>query len=884
MSNETGGQPQDIDLNSLLIQMLNKILPGMLTGGGAFTPMMSGFLKDATGVSGDPAWDTTFISPKTPYGINNARLDRVAAQIGTNAMQGTGLAAQQQFYRSVIRTLNTEAGYNELKDAGKVSASSYNMYIEDKLRDAEDNKLLGTLYTMLDPMDMNAVRTGMGTAATNMIRGGASAGDRNIYAKTSEVLRNFLTDKDGKLAMDPKQYGGMGRGEIATLTSALTRDTDFLKGVEFDPKSLGVATERLRAWVQDYAKALSPLKDIFGKDMAGMLRTVEELSGQTISQMGADRVHQVATRALDSVGTGKYSMQNVTAASAAIATQLQAMDVPVLNRLNASLYATQALDAARGGVMPSFMTSAGFTEHASRLTMGTANSNASDNLAKGYAMWVQQQPAEGDKTFPAFLKKAQAIAGSNGNLVDAVMGMVGVTTVQGLEQGLAFGSYTDAKRSGDADAAIRESYVGRGLRLARYAMSRDQNVHAALKRATEKEYSEEQTSDAFDDLTALLDSNPEMIQGSEKDNRSLLASKNISQAKINEMMVMFNMFQNGKNTAPILAYMAANSNSRRQAAARTEAESRRGLLEKFTGEIAGDWKGFFTETALGKGEGYTTGTFNKIVGSSMYRDMAGSEGDKEEMAVLLAAGAGMAKSRDEDDRGAFVNSFFNYANSAAGLGNIGFRTQTTELVKLRRARSSASGGDAEALDKQIQQHTRLLDLYYSGEPQLIAGYIGTGADSDKRLAQLAELVGTNKTEGAINFLKHAKIQEQMKGPEYAGELQLYNAYLTSNQMTDTDKFDTEKWATFLKNSNADNYTKDRAAALIKEALRGTDSATASSSDIFGGLATALNSFSALIPDLADAIKELTGVVDKDKTKEENSAKSSTEATKASPHK
>ena len=72
----------------------------------------------------------------------------------------------------------------------------------------------------------------------------------------------------------------------------------------FDPSKLSESIAKFEQKVQQTARALSPLKDIFGTDVKAMTDMLQAVTGQNINQLSPNMISSIAT---STVNMARYS-------------------------------------------------------------------------------------------------------------------------------------------------------------------------------------------------------------------------------------------------------------------------------------------------------------------------------------------------------------------------------------------------------------------------------------------------------------------------------------------------------------------------------------------------------------------------------------------------
>lgn len=627
--------------SDLFNQGLAKVLGSILPGGEAFAGMASPFLQRLLGIQNDVMMNSTIMSNMTTYGTYMQNMNRMASIIGQQSSAPFMNAAQTQFLQGIARTMTSEEAYRQLYISGKTQAPTYQSYINSEVQGLKNNPITSTMYSMLDPMSMNQASRYMGYAATNMIQAGMASGNRNAFANVRSVMRGMFQDAEGNYNFSSGDYGGMGQGEVAALMAALTKNTDFLKDADLTKAgSLGDAAKKLRSTVQDYAKALAPLKDIFGKDIPGMLQSIEELTGQSISTLDPERARAVAIRAIDSTGTGRYSMGHLTAISGVMKQQMAGMDVPTMNRLNATLYATRALDYMRGGIAPNFMTADDYNNAAANLALSTASSNGADMFAQAYSLWANEQRKAGKSTsMEDFQSAVQRTAGPNGNMLKAAMALAGANTSMDLERGMAFEWYGKAKAAGMDQTMAFDAYLKQESAMAADYMAGNKGIQEELSKIAKTTIGYDESYKLFQYVMQLGTQDVSLFNMSDAQRRTALRERGLTDTEIDMQNVMFNRLRQDKWFTPYMSHVFMADGFRKQEQARQKASERRSLIESLDISISQDEKGLFRKIFVNGGKGLEDGAVTDLLADAQRLGLSGSKEAVREAEALLVIGA-----------------------------------------------------------------------------------------------------------------------------------------------------------------------------------------------------------------------------------------------------
>lgn len=627
--------------SDLFNQGLAKVLGAIIPGGEAMAGLASPFLQRMLGIQNDAMMNSVIMSNMTTYGTYQQNMNRMASMLGQQSAAPFMNAAQNQFLQGIARTMTSEEAYRQKFIEGKTNAPTYQAYINSEVQGLKNNPITSTLYSMLDPMSMNDAGRYMGYTATNMIQAGLAAGNRNAFANVKTVMRGLFQDENGNYNFSSSDYGGMGQTEVTALMAALTKNTDFLKDADLTKAgSLGDAAKRLKDTVQEYAKALAPLKDVFGKDIPGMLQSIEELTGQSIATMDPERARSVAIRAIDSTNTGRYSLQHLTAISGVMNQQMRGMNVPTLNRLNATLYASRALDYMKGGVMPNFMTADDFNNAAANLALSTASSNGADMFDQAYSLWAHNQEMAGkDSSIDTFKDMVQKTAGPNGNMLKAAMAVAGANSSMDLERGMNYSGYRSAKETGLGQGMAFDSYLKQEGRIATDYVAGNKGLRQSLGAIAGREIGYEEAYQMFQKTLDLVDKDVSLLNMNDTQRRAALKQQGLTDTEINMQNVLMTRITQDSWFTPFVGQLFMVDGFRKQEQARNKAAERRTLIESLDVSIAQDEKGLFRKLFVDGGKGLRDGAVTDMLADVQRLGLAGSKEAVQEMEALLVIGA-----------------------------------------------------------------------------------------------------------------------------------------------------------------------------------------------------------------------------------------------------
>jgi hypothetical protein len=255
----------------------------------------------------------------------------------------------------------------------------------------------------------------------------------------------------------------MNVGEAAAVTAAITKDFDLFNDVGIDPSRIRAATDKLRDKVREYAKALGPLKDVFGSDIPAMIAALENLSGQRLSQLNPQRMGAMVERVMVGATVGGYNLGQVVNMRSKIGSAIGQMNVPYINEMGALAQAATVLDATVTGFAPATMTQERYQNSVGEWVMRTSNSSGAEYLNLAYATWKQNNPEGTFEDFKAQYNTLRSEFGAD----KAILEIAGASDFYNLKnQGYQSRYFTDAVREDIGGRLAREEnlneLIGRG--------------------------------------------------------------------------------------------------------------------------------------------------------------------------------------------------------------------------------------------------------------------------------------------------------------------------------------------------------------------------------------------------------------------------------------
>lgn len=715
--------PQALTFEDLEQQMLNSVFGG--TPLAPFVPMATPLLNQMMGLAGpgwrNPIMDSTVFTNMTPYGTYMHQMQNRFNRVANDALNRQSNAARRGWLENIGRTMMSFESWKQT-DLGQQYAATttdeavlrqhYDDYIANEAI-GRDGWLANAGYKFLDPEGYEAARNYLGMAGANLIRNGALKGRRSAYMQ-ARAVGNMFMGPDGKFNFDKTEYGYMNIGEASAVAAAITKDTDLFSDAGFDTNKIREATEKLRKKVQDYTRALSPLKDIFGTDVPAMIDAIEGISGQKLSQMDAGSMERLSARIAASMQVGGYDIKQLGAMTTQMRGAIGKMAVPFTHELAAGTQAMTVLDATASGMAPAAMTKMRYDNNVGEMVLRTSNSQGAEYLNFAYAAWKDRDENK-NKDFNAFKAEYDALRKEYGADA-AILRMGGAADFYQLRnQGYASRYYLDAVKEDVGGRIARGERLGT---LITYGyMQADGTVRDDYLKAT---------SAIQTDIKLLTDNDylDEQVKQGIISGDVARQIQTIKQGGYGEeLLTAFHFNAELARKEPIYA---------KQAQLRKTLDAMKEALPENLTEFANNFI---------KGKG---GLLQPLITSKLYT-MADEETQGMLRDVAYAADEEMKALGivDDEERRKFVHDYFAYATEN-GYKDEAF---TEELIKLSAARTTMdeidkkTAGRNKTQEEQDQWEKARREAVYAGramhmsryvDQERLASYVGTGEGADQR--------------------------------------------------------------------------------------------------------------------------------------------------------
>lgn len=445
----------DDKVTELISKLLGQIAPGV-------GPFLTGLIKNPVysmlGLNpNDVMLNAIVDTNQTPFGAYNLLQNNSIKKGGQYAIHSIANAAKLNAFRGLSGTLTSDKAWARLGAAER--GASYKEYIENKALEKSSSIPWNMLYGMWDPNGIGKASPFLSDAASNMIRKGVSRGDRDSYAKAGQIMRGMFTDDTGKYDFKERDYGYMNQTDVAAIAANLTKDMDILAntGGKVTRTQLKGTTDKFKKVLQEYSKALAPLKDVFGDDIASMLKTMESVTGSSMGSLGAGRVRQIATHIADNLASGKFTAEEFFIVNNQFKASLGATKgISRFTKQQSHMLAMDTLGGVNGGAIPIGFDKKTFASNVARMNKAIATGGLAEIADLAYAGWTNAQNAKAkpgekvDTSIDAFKADIDRMTrDGKTSYITALYKLGGNYTNQyAMRSNQAFASYRVAKEKG----------------------------------------------------------------------------------------------------------------------------------------------------------------------------------------------------------------------------------------------------------------------------------------------------------------------------------------------------------------------------------------------------------------------------------------------------
>lgn len=738
------GSVQTIEdlLRQILGAVMNQVIPA---GGNMASGLLTPMLRRALG--NDIAWDMPITANTTAEGIYRHQMNRRVYNMQQDLSRDIQQTVTESLVRDWERTKNSFEDWQLSHPRG--TRGEYDAYIDTKTRNSMDSGMYKTMAGWINnALDLNGgagVGEALGQAAANFARQGVIRNDPNALLYGRAMVENLLLDPETRtvrvgsrdtvvpvrdangnvrMAFDRDNWSGMNQKSVADLAAALSRETDFLKGIDpSNTEQLKSASGKFKEMVREYATALSPLKDVFGDDTASMIASLERMTGQGLSKMGAMRASAMAVQLADRYNSGMYGTQFLTSNVRTMQGLVdQAEGLSSIHYLNSLNMGVRGSDMARGaGTTPAYMSRERWDREAMKLAFQTSISPAAENMALDYSIWAKHRERAGIKqnSWEDFQNALSSYMDEHPGMdVRSATGQLsGALSRAEKEEGRAYNYFDWAVTNGYAADMAAEGELNKRRLIAARAMNMDVGIQRIIDNVAATAAKEgvpmrltrsgfiQRTMDVLEnrpDLYGIKDQKKLREEiGSLVDNENNLVYTDAEADVISS--IMFKMFNDTEDSATQSYLNTAQAVVGRRETRKyaDEAARRRDRYATLQSDLLRPGSQLVGDLLHG---GFSIDAIRERLGAGGYiESVNGSYADKDNLAAVLSAANMMAAKRyakgDEEDiaqaRSGYISRFYGYANSTEGLKS------TTFQENLRKYQAALEAGDSAGVQSAL---------------------------------------------------------------------------------------------------------------------------------------------------------------------------------------
>jgi len=718
------------DLQQIITNALSSVFEAFNLGdiGRALSTFGVGALARFTG--NDISWNSvisTNMSAGGLYAYNRQNQLLEMTKAVTDDMMATGLRNAAYAYERSIHSFKNWSAEN----GGGINA--YDQFIQQRVQADVSKFGMQGLYNHLSNLGFidqsAAVSSNMGLVAGTLAGGGWMRGDMNALRFGRAVAENLFTGAGygdngygeyANIRYNRDAWGGFSQKAISELAASIAKDTDLIGTVDTTaPDQVHNAIMRFRDSVHAYAEALEPLRDVLGDEMQSMIQVLEQISGQSLGRLGAERISSISSRLTSRLENRQFSVAELQGTSNWFINAIER--TPGLGEWGvrgATMQALDSLDLERGGTFrANYMSQAAYAQSARQLAFNTANSNGADLQAKAYAIWRwnrEKGAAERLRTavaeiaggtpedeltatqlsdiaearraimdneqqrnnFGVFHQEVMAMVDAGMDPSAAAMEVAQVNTPGELNAGVARAGYGDAIMSGQAAFAGREFYLRSRLRQMQWWSGMNQSFIIATGLSGNDNAGEEARAIAEDIRKAvtlspdILNQNPEERARAIANLRDTEGGQLFSNDRAARMAAGLSVQMNDRRWRDVYTAVGQQQNYIDAFTRQASQEARNARVKAYGGALFRSGEGILQLFA----EGWSDDNLHKMLVASNLIDAAGNDPDGMQ-ALLSAAGSAATQIFGEDNAegsSALVERVFRYGNSNEGLLNNSF--------------------------------------------------------------------------------------------------------------------------------------------------------------------------------------------------------------------
>lgn len=289
--------------------------------------------------------------------------------------------------------------------------------------------------------------------------------EKNMAKAIAERMSNTIQDmakQANRFAIgmgdaNEGHFGGFTGAQVSQIASILSNAAQ-----QIDPENLERDVNAFKDKVKSLARALSPLKDIFGHDVKAMTDMLQAITGQSISQLTPAMVQSLATSTVDMSRYSGATAVQMAQAGRTILSLSANMGGTTFSRVGAGTLGAYYSGLMAAGNAPAGVHAAQYAAHTQQALASAQASQGTDWAAMAYGVWVQQQRKKNpnaDTSIQTFMRLVSEKRASSPDMMTALVRVAGKNSVQDLLRGKGTTQYRVALQNPNlAKLGIEEQY------------------------------------------------------------------------------------------------------------------------------------------------------------------------------------------------------------------------------------------------------------------------------------------------------------------------------------------------------------------------------------------------------------------------------------------
>ena len=456
--------------NTFLQDQIQNISTGIF--GQRIGPLMSKLASlavpsDFSNENGLAPFDVGFISSK-------------GQTLSNNFLNYTAAAYKKKFERDkrLEKSLTKDfyTAYYNLTMQGKQQQE-----IENAINNAISSQPYSVPYfikTLVDPSDIKSTTENITEAGKDLLQRERISSPLGTSAlQKAQALRASMTSMvlDANLRaigetrkIDPKtkketqiaSYSGFTGKAVSQLSKILAQSTSVLQG-DLNSGQIKRAVEEFQNSVQNTAKALMPLRDIFGQDIKAMITTLQSITAQPISRISPQRLQALSRDIVNAMRSNPQLTAGDIARSGKalqmLGMQAQLNQVGMLSARKAGIRFAHFM--SNNNITPWGMTTDYFRGQIGKNIIDAQKSQDKQLVSQAFAIWKEEQTKDSPRTIQQFKSLLRASINRGQSTDDFIFGKVlnlGVKNRIDLQQrAMASGYYKSARQQDFSDVGVQ---------------------------------------------------------------------------------------------------------------------------------------------------------------------------------------------------------------------------------------------------------------------------------------------------------------------------------------------------------------------------------------------------------------------------------------------